>query len=153
MSKGLPVSGRSRYLHAGENEEGRALLATLKLIVVKGGAGMQIGRYASLPGTCVGLQATARPGHACSSSIAAGASSCWHLHPAQVFEATALPCRNKDLTLILAPTPRWPDLMCAYSRPHRIMFTSKLFCAHVSQVNFEILSARCLRACPSWCLV
>ena len=42
-------------------------------------------------------------------------------------------CRSGALTLIPAPTPRWPDLLCAYSRPHRMMFTSKLFCAHVSQ--------------------
>ena len=33
---------------------------------------------------------------------------------------------------IPAPTPRWPDLLCAYHAGDRILLTSKLFSAHVS---------------------
>jgi len=36
------------------------------------------------------------------------------------------------LTLELTPTPRWPDLMVAYYAPARILFSSKLFSAHVA---------------------
>ena len=32
---------------AGENEDGKALLASLKLSVIKGGSGTQVGRWAS----------------------------------------------------------------------------------------------------------
>lgn len=46
---------------------------------------------------------------------------------------TLCACRTGSLILVPAPTPRWPDLLCAYSRTHKMMFTSKLFCAHVSQ--------------------
>lgn len=35
------------------------------------------------------------------------------------------------LKLILCPTPRWPDLLVAYSPSDRLLFTSKLFSAHV----------------------
>lgn len=40
--------------------------------------------------------------------------------------------QNKLLTLIPTPTPRWPDLLCAYSPSQRLLFTSKLFAAHVA---------------------
>ncbi|CAL8463910.1 g3445 [Coccomyxa elongata] len=36
------------------------------------------------------------------------------------------------LKLIPCPTPRWPDLLVAYSPGDRLLFTSKLFSAHVS---------------------
>ncbi len=35
------------------------------------------------------------------------------------------------LKLIPCPTPRWPDLLVAYSPSDRLVFTSKLFSAHV----------------------
>ena len=35
------------------------------------------------------------------------------------------------LKLIPCPTPRWPDLLVAYSPSDRLLFTSKLFSAHV----------------------
>ncbi len=35
------------------------------------------------------------------------------------------------LKLIPCPTPRWPDLLVAYSPGDRLLFTSKLFSAHV----------------------
>ncbi|KAK9816862.1 hypothetical protein WJX72_006273 [[Myrmecia] bisecta] len=36
------------------------------------------------------------------------------------------------LQLIPVPTPRWPDLLCAYSPSQQLLFTSKLFGAHVA---------------------
>jgi flavorubredoxin len=36
-----------------------------------------------------------------------------------------------SLKLIPCPTPRWPDLLVAYSPSDRLLFTSKLFSAHV----------------------
>lgn len=36
-----------------------------------------------------------------------------------------------SLKLIPCPTPRWPDLLVAYSPSDRLIFTSKLFSAHV----------------------
>jgi flavorubredoxin len=41
------------------------------------------------------------------------------------------------LKLIPCPTPRWPDLLVVYSPAERLLFTSKLFSAHV----------RCLLSC------
>lgn len=35
------------------------------------------------------------------------------------------------MRLIPTPTPRWPDLLCAYHAGDRILLTSKLFSAHV----------------------
>ena len=34
--------------------------------------------------------------------------------------------------MIPTPTPRWPDLLCAYNSSSRMLFTSKLFSAHVA---------------------
>lgn len=41
-------------------------------------------------------------------------------------------CRSEALKLIPTPTPRWPDLLCAYHAGSRLLFTSKLFSAHVA---------------------
>lgn len=41
-------------------------------------------------------------------------------------------CSESTLRLIPTPTPRWPDLLCAYQPSSRLLFTSKLFSAHVS---------------------
>ena len=35
------------------------------------------------------------------------------------------------LQLVPCPTPRWPDLLVAYMPSERLLFTSKLFSAHV----------------------
>ncbi len=35
------------------------------------------------------------------------------------------------LQLVPSPTPRWPDLLVAYMPSERLLFTSKLFSAHV----------------------
>lgn len=43
------------------------------------------------------------------------------------------------LTLELTPTPRWPDLLVAYYAPSRILFSSKLFSAHVSPPQASVL--------------
>ena len=40
--------------------------------------------------------------------------------------------RDDALRLIPTPTPRWPDLLCVYSPRSRLLFTSKLFAAHVA---------------------
>jgi hypothetical protein len=37
-----------------------------------------------------------------------------------------------SLVLELTPTPRWPDMMTAYWGPGRVLFSSKLFSAHVA---------------------
>lgn len=39
--------------------------------------------------------------------------------------------QNHILEFIAAPTPRWPDGLLTYDRPARILFTDKLFGAHV----------------------
>ena len=39
--------------------------------------------------------------------------------------------RNGLLQLVPSPTPRWPDLLMAYMPSERLLFTSKLFSAHV----------------------
>lgn len=39
--------------------------------------------------------------------------------------------REAKLKLIPCPTPRWPDLLVVYSPTDRLVFTSKLFSAHV----------------------
>lgn len=36
------------------------------------------------------------------------------------------------IRLLPAPTPRWPDLLIAYYPQDRLLFSSKLFAAHVS---------------------
>lgn len=41
-------------------------------------------------------------------------------------------CRNSSLQLIPVPTPRWPDLLCVYHQTDKLLFTSKLFSAHVA---------------------
>jgi flavorubredoxin len=41
-------------------------------------------------------------------------------------------CREGQLKLLPAPTPRWPDLLIAYYPQDRLLFSSKLFAAHVS---------------------
>ncbi len=38
---------------------------------------------------------------------------------------------NGLLQLVPCPTPRWPDLLVAYMPSERLLFTSKLFSAHV----------------------
>ena len=45
---------------------------------------------------------------------------------------TTTVCRQQELKLIPTPTPRWPDLVCAYNSSSRLLFTSKLFSAHVA---------------------
>ena len=40
-----------------------------------------------------------------------------------------------SLKLIPCPTPRWPDLLVAYSPADRLLFTSKLFSAHVRRAD------------------
>lgn len=40
-----------------------------------------------------------------------------------------------SLEVMLTPTPRWPDLMALYDRDAQIMFTGKLFSAHVYVEN------------------
>lgn len=39
---------------------------------------------------------------------------------------------GEALSLIAVPTPRWPDLLVVYSPAARLLFSSKLFSAHVS---------------------
>ena len=36
------------------------------------------------------------------------------------------------LQLLPVPTPRWPDLLCVYSPEDNLLFSSKLFSAHVA---------------------
>lgn len=36
------------------------------------------------------------------------------------------------LKFIPTPTPRWPDLLCVYHASSQLLFTSKLFSAHVA---------------------
>jgi hypothetical protein len=42
---------------------------------------------------------------------------------------------DHSLRFLPAPTPRWPDLLTVYSDADRLLFTSKLFSAHVSPGN------------------
>lgn len=37
-----------------------------------------------------------------------------------------------SLTAMLTPTPRWPDAMCIIDPISKVVFTSKLFSAHVA---------------------
>jgi flavorubredoxin len=39
------------------------------------------------------------------------------------------------LQFILTPTPRWPDGMCIYDPANQLLFTNKLFSAHVCKDN------------------
>lgn len=39
---------------------------------------------------------------------------------------------NYSLTAVLTPTPRWPDAMCIIDPASKVVFTSKLFSAHVA---------------------
>ncbi|CAM6110251.1 unnamed protein product [Calypogeia fissa] len=40
--------------------------------------------------------------------------------------------RGHDLRFFLTPTPRWPDAMCTYDSATQLLFTQKIFSAHVS---------------------
>lgn len=42
------------------------------------------------------------------------------------------------LRVELTPTPRWPDLIVAYYPPSRVLFSSKLFSAHVSPPDGQV---------------
>lgn len=42
---------------------------------------------------------------------------------------------NHNLRFILTPTPRWPDGMCVYDSNCLLLFTSKLFSAHVGDLG------------------
>ncbi len=55
--------------------------------------------------------------------------------------------REARLKLVLCPTPRWPDLLVVYSPSDRLLFTSKLFSAHVRCGPFTVVRAHSLLAC------
>lgn len=38
-----------------------------------------------------------------------------------------------DLRFVITPTPRWPDEMCVYDPASQLLFSSKLFSAHVGE--------------------
>ncbi|KAJ7566992.1 hypothetical protein O6H91_02G127500 [Diphasiastrum complanatum] len=42
---------------------------------------------------------------------------------------------GRKLQFILTPTPRWPDGMCSYDSASQLLFTNKLFSAHVCDNN------------------
>jgi flavorubredoxin len=42
-----------------------------------------------------------------------------------------------SLTALPTPTPRWPDAMCVIDPVSRVVFTSKLFSAHVAPSLIE----------------
>lgn len=39
--------------------------------------------------------------------------------------------QDRQLHFLIAPTPRWPDLMCTYERSSQILFSDKLFGCHL----------------------
>ena len=39
---------------------------------------------------------------------------------------------GRELRAVLTPTPRWPDLRCVYDSASSLLFTSKIFSAHVA---------------------
>ena len=39
---------------------------------------------------------------------------------------------GRELRFFATPTPRWPDLLCAFDSTTRLLLSSKLFCAHVA---------------------
>lgn len=47
-------------------------------------------------------------------------------------QVAVLMFRENTLHIIHTPTPRWPDLLCVYNPSSRLLFTSKLFSAHVA---------------------
>lgn len=47
-------------------------------------------------------------------------------------EATIPITEAYSLTALLTPTPRWPDAMCVIDPVSKVVFTSKLFSAHVA---------------------
>ncbi|KAK9827610.1 hypothetical protein WJX81_005946 [Elliptochloris bilobata] len=53
------------------------------------------------------------------------------LHAARSADGVAVG-RNGRLRLLPLPTPRWPDLLVVHSAEDRLLFTSKLFAAHIS---------------------
>lgn len=55
------------------------------------------------------------------------------------------------LQLVPSPTPRWPDLLVAYMPSERLLFTSKLFSAHVRCVLTICLA--CTTHSPSLLLI
>lgn len=48
---------------------------------------------------------------------------------------------GSELSLLLAPTPRWPDLMMVYHNTSKLLFTSKFFSAHVAP--YIVSQVRC----------
>lgn len=52
------------------------------------------------------------------------------------------------LQLVPSPTPRWPDLLVAYMPSERLLFSSKLFSAHV-RCNSRplLLTSTCYFSC------
>ena len=43
-----------------------------------------------------------------------------------------------ELEFVRTATPRWPDMMAIYVPQHRILFSSKLFSAHVASQLAEV---------------
>jgi flavorubredoxin len=55
---------------------------------------------------------------------------------------------GSGLSVVLTPTPRWPDLMCLYDATSQTMFTSKMFSAHVApQLAGSKVGGRLVWAC------
>lgn len=52
-----------------------------------------------------------------------------------------------SLTALPTPTPRWPDAMCIIDPASKVVFTSKLFSAHVAPglLNAKVCAARATR--------
>ncbi|GIL84269.1 hypothetical protein Vretimale_15926 [Volvox reticuliferus] len=49
------------------------------------------------------------------------------------------PAEGDQLQVILTPTPRWPDLLVVHDPVNRLLFSSKLFAAHVAPPEGEAL--------------
>lgn len=76
-----------------------------------------------------------RPAPACQTASPAGdgAGLLERVKKVPVFgEADISVGPNHTLKVIATPTPRWPDLMVVYDPASKVVFTSKLYSAHVA---------------------
>ena len=102
---------------------------------------LQAGLLPCLPGACLRCKAGETPykkgwhewaGHAAAGGEEEGADILSSVELCAARAGDSLEVGTSGLLqLVPCPTPRWPDLLVAYMPSERLLFTSKLFSAHV----------------------
>lgn len=123
----------STTLPAGEKEEDAPLLSAANFSVARSGAPIALG-----PDNVLQMVGAGGGWHCC--------CTCAPVHKMASRAPRALLQSTAAATLfvhaqVLTPTPRWPDLMVAYLPSERILFSSKLFSAHVA-ADAQVTSRR-----------